>query len=280
MEWIASALVILLMVIAAVYLILFWLIKPTKTEHQLDCLRFAPVAHRGLHDVTKNDPENSLKAFQQAVDAGYSIETDLWLTKDGVPIAFHDGVTKRLCGVEGHVEDMTLEEVKQLRILGTDATIPTLEEVLAKVDGRVSLLIEMKRGKNEGLEEAAFFQLCRYRGRYAVQSFSPESMAWFKTHAPLVLRGQLSANFMKCKEMPFFRRFAMTHLLVNVISRPHFVSYDKSGIRRYEVKAIRKMHGVLFAWTVNQPAEEERLSKYVDNIIFERFVPEKKGTRQ
>ncbi len=278
MDYISMVLVILLLVISGLYLILFFMIRPTKLKnHELDCLLYAPIAHRGYHDRTKNDPENSMKAFRQAIEKGYNIETDLWCSKDGVPVCFHDGDTKRMCGVEGHVKDMTLEEIKNLRLAGTGEQIPTLEELLQLVDGRVSLLIEFKGNGKMGIEEKAFEQLCRYRGRYAVQAFHPLSVAWFKKHAPKVLRGQLSADFLKRKEegMGLAVRFAMTHLLVNVISRPHFVAYDYRGVGRYEPSSIRSLHGVLFAWTVPDQESADKLAKKVDNIIFEGFEPKK-----
>ena len=47
-------------------------------------------AHRGLHDNETDAPENSMAAFRKAVDAGYGIELDVQLTKDRIPVVFHD----------------------------------------------------------------------------------------------------------------------------------------------------------------------------------------------
>ena len=68
-------------------------------------------AHRGLHDNETNAPENSLNAFQKAVDAGYGIELDVQLTKDEIMVVCHDFDLKRICGADVKVRDLTFEEL-------------------------------------------------------------------------------------------------------------------------------------------------------------------------
>lgn len=57
------------------------------------------IAHRGFHDNRGECPENSLPAFERAIQMGYGIELDVQLTKDGVPVVFHDWDLKRAAGV-------------------------------------------------------------------------------------------------------------------------------------------------------------------------------------
>lgn len=101
-------------------------------------------AHRGLFDNDSEAPENSLPAFKRAVDAGYGIELDVQLSKDGIPVVFHDATLKRMCGVDGNVWDYTLKELQQMKLANSSATIPTFAEVLKTVDGKVPLIIEYK----------------------------------------------------------------------------------------------------------------------------------------
>ena len=84
-------------------------------------------AHRGLHDNSSDAPENSMRAFKKAVDAGFGIEMDVQLSKDGVPVVFHDYTLKRICGEEGKVEQYTFEELQQFPLCGTDQRIPSLK---------------------------------------------------------------------------------------------------------------------------------------------------------
>ena len=101
-------------------------------------------AHRGLYDNLWGVPENSLPAFQAAVDKGYGIELDVHLTADNELVVHHDDTLYRMCHVERDIKDMTLKEIRQYTLLATDEKIPTLQEVLDLVDGKVPLLIELK----------------------------------------------------------------------------------------------------------------------------------------
>ena len=96
-----------------------------------------PFAHRG---GASDAPENTMPAFEYAVDLGYRyIETDVQVTSDGVLAAFHDFNLKRTCGVDRNVRDMTWREVSAARVDGV-APIPTLEELLgAWPDLRVNI---------------------------------------------------------------------------------------------------------------------------------------------
>ncbi len=92
-------------------------------------------AHRGITAVA---PENSIPAYEKSVELGfYSAECDIRLTKDGHWVLLHnDDVNGRFCQF-GAVEDMTLEEVRQLRFKNGSSFwayenlgMPTLEEYL------------------------------------------------------------------------------------------------------------------------------------------------------
>lgn len=94
--------------------------------------------HRGY---AAKYPENTLISFKAALELGVdAFEFDVWLTADKVPVLMHDGNAKRTCGVDRHVRDMTLAEVKELdagysekfgdKYVGQGVTVPTLEETL------------------------------------------------------------------------------------------------------------------------------------------------------
>ena len=124
-------------------------------------------AHRGLHKRDKSVPENSLAAFERAASYGYGIELDVQLSKDGQVVVFHDDTLNRVCGVDARVDSKTLEELRQLRLCGTDETIPLFSEVLKTVRGRGALIVELKNGKrNKELCEKTYALLRRYTGDY------------------------------------------------------------------------------------------------------------------
>ena len=80
-----------IVIIAALLLLYLYCIMP-RIFHRPDMtpLQERYFAHRGLHDEALGIPENSLPAFQRAVDRGFGIEFDLHLSKDGIPVVFHD----------------------------------------------------------------------------------------------------------------------------------------------------------------------------------------------
>jgi glycerophosphoryl diester phosphodiesterase len=85
-------------------------------------------AHRGF---AAGVPENSMAAFQRAVDLGYRyLETDARVTADGVAVAFHDILLDRLTDLRGRLARRPWEEVRRARIGGTEP-IPRLADVLA-----------------------------------------------------------------------------------------------------------------------------------------------------
>ena len=129
-------------------------------------------AHRGL--FCSERPENSVAAFAAAVEKGVGIETDVRLTKDGIPVLFHDDTLLRMCGDKRRVIDCTLDELRALRLAGTDQTIPTLAELIETAGNKVPLLIELKgETKNTELCDAVAPALDALGENVTVESFNP-----------------------------------------------------------------------------------------------------------
>ncbi len=228
------------------------------------------IAHRGFHDAS--NPENSLGAFVRAIDEGYAIEIDVQQIADGTVIVFHDYSLSRMTGKDGYTKNLLKSELSDYKLSKTEFCIPTLTEVLQLVDGQVPLLIEIKNeGKVGDLEKATYNLLKNYNGEYAVQSFNPYSLEWFKINAPKVLRGQLSSYF-KGAHLSFIKKFALKRMLLNKrVSCPNFISYNVQNLPNIYVKRYKKLP--LLAWCVRSQTEYMNAVKYCDNIIFENFEP-------
>lgn len=228
------------------------------------------IAHRGLHNDTII--ENTLLAFQKAVDLGYAIELDVHRIVDGNIVVFHDYNLKRLTGLDEAIENLDIESIKKLKLLNTNQTIPTLEEVLNLVHGKTPILIEIKSENFVGrLEESLWQILKKYEGEYAVQSFNPISVYWFKKNAPYVYRGQLSYNFKDEPTLSKFKKGLLRKMRLNIFTKPHFIAYGASDL---PIKHVNRKRGVVLAWTVTSQKEHNRIKSYCDNIIFENFIPE------
>lgn len=229
-----------------------------------------PIAHRGLH--TDEMPENSLGAFQNAIDNGYPIELDVHLTCDGTVVVFHDDSLARVTNKDGYVKNLTKDTLKDYSLFGTKYTIPTFKEVLDLVDGQVPILIEVKNtGKVGELESALLKILKDYTGEYAIQSFNPYVLEWFKKNAPQIARGQL-AGYFKGEKLSFIKKFALKRMLLNKkISCPDFISYDARNVPNRFVNKYKNLP--LLVWCVRSQDEYLKKVKYCDNIIFENFEP-------
>ncbi len=239
-------------------------------------------AHRGIYD--NNDiPENSLSAFQQAIQHGYGIEMDVRLTKDGVPVVFHDDSLRRMCNQTQLVKEIPLNELKSLHLLSTDQTIPTFEEFLRTVHGQVPLLIEFKTGipghDVKPLCQAVDQLLKEYSGPYVIESFDYKVLEWYRKHRPTVIRGQLGMGIQcyvpamgKAAELVSKKqRFMMTHLLYNYLGRPNFIAYRFQDIGMM-VRINQALGAKVLCWTVNNLADSTRLLKTYDGVIFEKFL--------
>lgn len=234
-------------------------------------------AHRGLHDNETDAPENSRKAFQKAVDAGFGIELDIQLTRDKVPVVFHDYTLKRICGADGKVSDYTYEELKQFHLAKSAETIPTLKEILALVGGRVPLIVEFK-------VEWADLSLCmvaapildQYTGVYCMESFNPLAVLWYRRKRKKVVRGQLSQDFSCEKEYKGPLYFALQHLLLNFLTKPDFVAFHHEHHSRLSRRLCRSLYGnTAVAWTIRSENELAEAKKHFDLFIFDSFIPQK-----
>lgn len=232
-------------------------------------------AHRGLHDERR--AENSRAAFAAAVEAGYGIELDTRLSADGVVVVCHDATLTRVCGVDRRVKDMTAAELAALDLCQTGEGIPTLAEVLALVDGRVPILVEIKEdtAADTDVSVATLAQLADYRGPYIIEGFNPLTLGRVKKIMPKVPRGLLCSHFTKEHGLrtPMYRVLQL--FLLNFIARPQFLAYD-GGSRRYlPFRIFSAVFRIpLFAWTVTSQEEEDALRRDgFDTVIFEGYTP-------
>lgn len=262
---------VIFLVLVAVYL---FLICPSLLRHNDEkILKGLFIAHRGLHNKDEGVPENSMAAFGRAIDGGYAIENDIHLTKDGEIVVFHDDTLDRVCGVEGKVEEKTLAELKELKLLGTNEQIPTLKECLELVDARVPMLIEFKvvGGNTKALCEKANEILKDYKGLYFVQSFYPGVLGWYKKNRPDICRGQLSTAF-KGEE---FHKQLLGCLVSNVVARPHFVSYEWKYYKKLSRRITALLGATPVCWTLRSREELDFSKPHFETYIFENFIPNK-----
>ncbi len=280
---------IFLIVLASLIVIfivgMLYLIAPKKASKKRSFnINQVKFAHRGLHNIDEQIPENSMAAFRKAIELGYGIELDIRATKDNEIVVFHDDSLKRMCNIEKQVDELDLEELQKIKLLKSNEAIPLLKDVLKLVHGRVPLLVEYKAslpGSDcNGLCKLANEILKNYQGDYAIESFNYNVLRWYKKNMPNILRGQLGMG-MQCyeialgkeeaKKLPMKNRRMVTYLLGNYIGRPHFISYRYQDINLF-VKLNQILGAKIACWTVINKVDNEKLLKEYDSVIFERFL--------
>lgn len=225
------------------------------------------IAHRGVFDNQKVY-ENTKEAFDLALKYKQIIELDVRLTKDKQIVVFHDANTKRLTKQDKLVEKSTYEELNKQNILH----IPLLQDVLNQVKGKVPILIEIKPIKNiEELEINLMKQLSEYNGEYAIQSFNPKVLYWFKRNYPNILRGQLSKRYKK-EKLSTIKKFILTNMLLNIITKPNFISYKYNELSLEKLKRYKKKNIRVIGWTITNEREFNHYKKYYDNLICEKRI--------
>ena len=267
--------VVALIVLVVLLALVLFLICPAFRRHKdREILTGMHIAHRGLHDLSENTPENSLAAFSEAIKYGFCIENDIHITVDGEVVVFHDDTLTRMCGVDKKIEDCTLAELKTYRLADTDECIPTLQECLDLVNGQVPLMIEFKALSFKTAERlcvAANEILKDYKGKYFVQSFFPPVIGWYKKNRKDICRGQLAAPFKGEK----LKNRLLGLMLFNFLSRPDFISYDYNGRKNIMRRVVIALGAFPVAWTFTKQADIDECKKDFKTYIFEGFIPKK-----
>lgn len=211
------------------------------------------IAHRGIYD-NKLVPENSILAFEKAINKKEMIELDVHLTKDNYVVVFHDDTLDRMTNKKGNIKDYTLEELNSIKLVG-GSTIPTLSEVLKLTQGKVPLLIELKIDqKNYKLEKEVIKLLDNYKGEFAIQSFRPSTIIYFRIFRNNYIRGLLISKLTNIKYKSIKK--------INAC-KPDFINVNKNIFNN---KKVKEFEGIKIVYNLDKK-EEKDYSVKCDNTI-------------
>lgn len=239
-----------------------------------------PIAHRALHDVTDGRPENSRAAIKAAISAGYAIEIDLQLSRDGQAMVFHDETLDRLTMETGPINQRSSTELSHIPLRGGRENIPSLKQVLKLVAGKVPLLIELKDqqgelGPTDGkLEQATAQALADYDGPVALMSFNPNSVIVMARLLPNVPRGITTSSFDPAEWQPIAP--AVCDRLREIPDYDHakacFISHEAQDLTRPRVADLRNQGASILCWTITSPDAEAKAREHAHNITFEQYL--------
>ncbi len=220
---------------------------------------FMGIAHRGLHD--DEIPENSLAAFQKAIDANVPFELDIHLTKDGHLVVFHDFDLERMTGKKGIIEKLTLEQIRNNYYLPNGERIPTLDEVFAINNEKVLMVIELKANQRfRALGQAALRAMkhVKNKKKYTFISFDPRALIFVRragyTTGLLLLKKRMDVS-------AFRRLFGYLDVETTLLDDPRIAAYRKKG-------------GIVNTWTVHGEKMVGPAKGKCDTMTFEYVSPE------
>jgi glycerophosphoryl diester phosphodiesterase len=240
----------------------------------VDFLTARPIAHRGLHNFAKGVVENTVSAFAAAIAGGYAIECDLQLTSDGAAVVFHDDHLERLTEGRGLVKDHTTAEMQQLTIRNSTDRVQTLAELLAQVNGKVPLVIEIKShwDGDPRLARRAVEGLKDYTGPHCLMSFDPDVIATVRQMAPEIIRGIVAERSTEYNFLPLPRQTELRTFAHVARTRPDFVSFYFEELPWAPITALRAGGMPIITWTIRSPAQAVIAMRCSDQITFEGFT--------
>lgn len=237
--------------IAVILLYHFFIWKPLDTSvlyRQHDFLLFG---HRGS---PFKQPENTLASFQQAVaDGCNAIELDVYRTKDGHLVVFHDHTLERTTNGQGRVGEQTLGALRALNAArgweGREEKIPTLQEVVDQLPEDIILNFEIKNFSffsehRTELELVRFIHENHLKHRVVLSSFNPLNIWRVKMSDPSIFTAQLWYK-------PSW--FSLRHPIGVHLSHPDIFHPFETDMN-WGVKFWSRMKKIpMHVWVVNEP---------------------------
>jgi glycerophosphoryl diester phosphodiesterase len=228
------------------------------------------LAHRGY---PAKYPENTLSSFRAACELGASdLELDVQLSRDGVPVIIHDFSVDRMTDGSGAVKSLTLDQLKRLKV-GEDEQIPTLEEALALLKGKVKVHLELKQTGNLypelEVKVADAVRKLDMTDQVMLISFDHDALVRVRQIAPEIavglIAGQSSPAF-----LPFIMEIGARSLSMKYacVTEPYIRWCEEQGIE-------------FVAWTINEPDEMRAVRRYPSILActdqLERWIETSRG---
>lgn len=230
-------------------------------------------AHRGLHSNKVNVPENSMLAFKKAFEKGYGIEMDLHFLKDQSLVVFHDDSLKRMTKVDRLIDSFDYDELKEIKLLKSEEHIPLYTELLNSLPKGRPMLIEFKQSKQYKAMIDSFINVMKSSDAvFAIQSFDPRVLHYFKKKAPNILRGQIAEAYQSKKT---FLNFLMNLFIANSFTRPDFINYHLEDLPNKRIDRLKNKGMTIISYTVKSQESFDFMKTNYDNCVFEGFEPKK-----
>ena len=223
------------------------------------------IGHRGARGHLA---ENTLPSIAKAIELGVDgIEIDIFKCASGELVVFHDQTLEKLTNSKGYIEQLTLDSIRKIDVLN-GFTIPTLEEVLDLINGRVFLNIELKGTQTELLTNEIILSYFE-RKEWDLSKILISSFNWEELEIFYSVNSEVSIAILT--EDDPLDAIPIAKQLNAVAINPEYVSLNTGNIDKIKKEGLK-----IFTWTVNDPQEiKDVITLGVDGIItdFPERVP-------
>lgn len=215
------------------------------------------IGHRGARGHLA---ENTLPSIAKAIELGVDgIEIDIFKCASGELVVFHDQTLEKLTNSKGYIEQLTLDSIRKIDVLN-GFTIPTLEEVLDLINGRVFLNIELKGTQTAILTNEIILSYFE-RKEWDLSKILISSFNWEELEIFYSVNSEVSIAILT--EDDPLDAIPIAKQLNAVAINPEYVSLNTGNIDKIKKEGLK-----IFTWTVNDPQEiKDVITLGVDGII-------------
>jgi glycerophosphoryl diester phosphodiesterase len=251
-----------------------------------------PIAHRGLHDAEGGTIENTIAAAEAAITAGFAIECDVQMSRDGEVFVFHDETLDRLTDMSGAFIERSAAEIRRARIRGADETprgriatrlrIPTFGKFLKVVAGRAPVICELKSrfDRDWRVADCVAAVAAGYQGPLAFKSFDPDLIAYLRLRYPALggrdaprpigIVGEASYDRPGWDMLSAEQKRDWTDFDHFDRLRPDFLSWNVDDLPHKVPFLVKELLSApVMAWTVRSARQRDAARKWADQIVFE-----------
>jgi glycerophosphoryl diester phosphodiesterase len=238
-----------------------------------------PIAHRGLHSQDNGLVENTLAAAEAALAKNYAIECDVRCTSDGEAVVFHDATVDRLTGATGRVDALNAAELSHLTYKNSDQRIVSLHDFLARIGGRVPVIIEIKSHYDGDMRLAArtIATIANFAGPLSLKSLDPEVLIHLRqagANCPVGLVARADYDDEEWAALPRKTLERLTDLRDFPLVQPDYLSWNHINLPHAVPLLCRSGIGMpVMTWAVASEAASRQAKVWADQIIFEGFEP-------
>lgn len=226
------------------------------------------IADGGLID--NNNFENTLPAYQNAVENDYAVLLDVQGLSDGTIICYKESILKTNTNKNAYVSNLTSIDINDTKLKDGNI-IPTFEQALETINGKVPVLINIVNNTCANKLESAVCKILKsYKGEFAICSSNPTTIKYLNEQHPNIVCGIKVEDFTE-KLDGSFKTKCLKKLKYNKFCSPQFILYYHSGLPNRFVKKYKELP--LIATDVNNQEQYLKLIKHCDNITFYGFKP-------